>query len=917
MAKRGVEDLPQNQGGKPRAKGYVGGLDSLSSVDLELSAPDTKAAAPNSVSTKELKTFAQNAVERAREDKIAARILAEDAATKAETLLIDKSTQTVNEGERRSRIGKITPKVAKETTPAVSPNGTEEHDEHMRQVLEKGKLKPVPTDRESLTIPENLRAYERTWEATIPENKKTAGFYNDLRMTQREGSRRRALDGTLRSALRTKKDSFTFTIDGEAKILTTADARKKLSEIDAGLGERRAKLEKLAEAHMSDPSLAKEVSNIRKKKSRAVYSALEKRMASAANETEMEEIRRDSEALGKADVYLATELGKNMDELGISGMARIANTQDAVDALLNKYNVTAIEKPAPVQKIKPAVKQAPDPVEPAPIKQKATPVAKVAPTPAVALPAQVDKEKQTPTKVSYERAQEARRKGSQTTPKKTTAEDTPASNVVLPPVAANTQKKQEALKNKETKTHTVALDGGGITPQTKEEIPFGIGLEGDGVAPQTKDEVPFGVGLEGDGVVPKVEATPFGVGLEGDGVVPKNSLESSLTPEEWKIIEAHRNAAAKQAERIQTEAEQKGFGPFMRSLGEKYSKLPWYYKASIGIGFAGVGLVGITAGGWLGATIAGISYAGGRSVSALGTWYALDSYTKKWENRTKAKALSIGGAAAMALLAPKLASWINMETGIGNWFAHQFGISGAPSVPASPNGANAPSVGVPTDTPELSVQKGDTLWGLTEKQLNQNPRFAGLDRAGKDFAIDSYMKKLGGMSPEQLRALGIHSGNINQLQIGEHLKLPILQDQGFFDSTVSGADALSPEQRANILKYRAGAGIGTPTVESAGPQATGTPVELISKSQQIFSGKVRDIFGSRVDRYTNFVSWKNPNYFINYQAYSPDVLSQETHMAPIEIERLRVELVRLTKEGLKGRTVEELLRAGAEKAAVK
>ena len=51
--------------------------------------------------------------------------------------------------------------------------------------------------------------------------------------------------------------------------------------------------------------------------------------------------------------------------------------------------------------------------------------------------------------------------------------------------------------------------------------------------------------------------------------------------------------------------------------------------------------------------------------------------------------------------------------------------------------------------------------------------------------------------------MGIESGNINTIYIGEHIRLDGLNDRSLFDTFVSKARVLTPEEITRIAPYRA------------------------------------------------------------------------------------------------------------------
>lgn len=111
----------------------------------------------------------------------------------------------------------------------------------------------------------------------------------------------------------------------------------------------------------------------------------------------------------------------------------------------------------------------------------------------------------------------------------------------------------------------------------------------------------------------------------------------------------------------------------------------------------------------------------------------------------------------------------------------------------------------------LEVHKGDTVWSIIDKQLSQGKGVAydQLGEARKTFAIDALKDKFAAMSSDQLKAIGISSGNINELAIGDKIDLSkIMADENVVKAFES-AKGLSQEQLISIhenLKEVSGVG---------------------------------------------------------------------------------------------------------------
>lgn len=762
--------------------------------------------------------------------------------------------------------------VPPEETPEVQSSGEttlRDYDARIGTVVRK----PLPTDMPPRNIPENIRAFEGTMQALIPKIGSTAGFYAMLERSKAETGGLAQLSRSLKEARAKGVDSFEFESEGKKETLTLEQANQRLSETKAKLEATRSDLQNRADALLRDEKVFTTAQQLREKTVESADKILREKLSSAKTEEEKLDIQNDSTILEDALNHLHTfKPNGGLAELGPEKRARFANTHSAITEIYKKYGI----KPADESELKPKAPRVP---------KVATPVAEsvvapTAPAPAVTAPAEI---------------------------------------IPKEPV-----KKERAPRKKK-----VVMTAGdlGLKEEAQEPTPIGIGLEGRGInrrkknAPLETTSEPFGIGLEGDGIV---EKTPVGVGLEGDGVVSQEKIlvanpqdAIALSTEQIAHIEAYKEALAKQSARIDAEAEKKGFGATMNRVASWYNKQPMWKKVGMGLTFTTIGMGGMLAGGAAGGTIAAIAFGTGRALGTFGTWAMLNGATSRMKNRKVAVGIQAVGTGAAFFLLPKLAQYIDMKTGAGKWLADLFGLTQTPpsQITQAPTPNSSPALTPSIAGPTVTISKGDTIWGVVEKGLGNRPEFSGLDRAGKDLAIDTYMKKMGGMTPDQLKALGISSGDINKIQIGEKIQLPVLQDQALFDKSITDAKALTPEQKANILKYRAGmlsGGLETAAYVPPTPEAV---VSLENNIASNYKDSLTYIFGNRQDRYTNFVSWKNPDYFINASSYTPDVLRQETHMQGVEIERLRETLVQYKKAGLTGRTVEQLLQAGARSRA--
>ncbi|PIT91122.1 hypothetical protein COU17_02060 [Candidatus Kaiserbacteria bacterium CG10_big_fil_rev_8_21_14_0_10_49_17] len=102
---------------------------------------------------------------------------------------------------------------------------------------------------------------------------------------------------------------------------------------------------------------------------------------------------------------------------------------------------------------------------------------------------------------------------------------------------------------------------------------------------------------------------------------------------------------------------------------------------------------------------------------------------------------------------------------------------------------------------EYIVRPGNTVWGLIE----HDPRIADvmktLSPEQRVYLVDYLKDRFAEMKPEQLRAIGIDSGNINKIFPGQRINLDsIMNNRDILDRAIDGARNLSPEEIANIRK---------------------------------------------------------------------------------------------------------------------
>ncbi len=123
----------------------------------------------------------------------------------------------------------------------------------------------------------------------------------------------------------------------------------------------------------------------------------------------------------------------------------------------------------------------------------------------------------------------------------------------------------------------------------------------------------------------------------------------------------------------------------------------------------------------------------------------------------------------------------------------------APSGVATEAAKNA--VGVPSGVGDniYEVSKGDTVDGLIGSYLSEHySNFSGMSEGQKTHAINALERQLRHLSPERLKAAGIGSGNIHNIQVKELIDLDKLFSAGDADKVMGKAAKISAEAVKNI-----------------------------------------------------------------------------------------------------------------------
>ena len=301
-----------------------------------------------------------------------------------------------------------------------------------------------------------------------------------------------------------------------------------------------------------------------------------------------------------------------------------------------------------------------------------------------------------------------------------------------------------------------------------------------------------------------------------------------------KIKELEIQSALEQGKNdIEQEAEEAGLSDRIRKIGESYNKVPLKYKFLIGAGL-GIGSVALSGTAAAGCTLCLFSQ---RILGGAGTFVMIEGLLQraaekggrergKWEKRRHSVEAAILGAAVgsrgvsflndhFSSLDPSVVPLENAATEIGAEVGQDIPTT-PPDTPPSftetpfdgqtpetPGGLDTPTpdegdslseifngpneaaasgvIETPAAEVELSFTVGGeetgTLWGGIEKTLQDQGYFNGLDEGRQTFLTDSIKDKFATMSPEELREIGISSGDISLVHPGETIDLSsVLED---------------------------------------------------------------------------------------------------------------------------------------------
>lgn len=321
------------------------------------------------------------------------------------------------------------------------------------------------------------------------------------------------------------------------------------------------------------------------------------------------------------------------------------------------------------------------------------------------------------------------------------------------------------------------------------------------------------------------------------------SLEDRVADLEGRMAKYEAELAAMRTEADQR-AEKAGVLDKVRSVSDWYQSIPWIKKVYFGAGLGA--LAGITAvsaplvaGAATGALLAQ------RVLAGFGTYFGTEGMlqkaaekggTRKRTEAETARHMAIATVAGM-LVASGAAGHVmgqllhaGLDTEVGKALKHGaehtfknttdfLGITdSSPNISAAPGAALAgvaPSgvviepfpetTSVPVGASEFTAVKGSTVWGGIAEKMSSQPGFAGLQEGQRTYIIDALKNKLSTMSPADLKLMGISSGNIDQLAVGDKVNFTsLMSNQELIQKATEQAQALTPDQIHNIEAFKGG-----------------------------------------------------------------------------------------------------------------
>lgn len=235
---------------------------------------------------------------------------------------------------------------------------------------------------------------------------------------------------------------------------------------------------------------------------------------------------------------------------------------------------------------------------------------------------------------------------------------------------------------------------------------------------------------------------------------------------------------------VKVRAEKAGALDHIRKVGEAWNKVPKRYKYMVATGMfvAGGGAVAL---GYVAAS---------RILGSMGLFATFDALLQgRYEKKTggvrsdeaaKRHAIFAGiGALVVVGILGKVGSEV------ADFFKGEAVSAGSPETMAQ---HSTPKI-------EFVVEKGDTLWSGIESKLDTQGLFAGMQEGQRTYMLDALKDKFATMSPDELKAIGFTSGNIDVIHPGDHIDLTkVLGDTELMPDVIHQAEILPLEQAGSI-----------------------------------------------------------------------------------------------------------------------
>ncbi len=227
---------------------------------------------------------------------------------------------------------------------------------------------------------------------------------------------------------------------------------------------------------------------------------------------------------------------------------------------------------------------------------------------------------------------------------------------------------------------------------------------------------------------------------------------------------------------VEAQLEKRGFGKMFRNIGEWYKNVPLSAKLIVAAGLAtGAVFSGGTLAIPLTAAIIGRNFLAS-AATFVGIEAALRasqrSRGERWWN--KHPSAYAGVAAALVLSGGFLKALSSVEEFVN-----------------APVEKVIPMFDVPH-----TVQAGENVWNI----LKEKAQGLSLDPGRETYFIDMLKDKLAALSPEEIRAIGIESGDINLLKPGETIDFSHILNTESVESALGSAENISSDTAAMIMK---------------------------------------------------------------------------------------------------------------------